>query len=493
MKTLHHASCLAVFGASSLALPAPAVAQEAPASSANAPAPEAAPVPPATNGTAPAAPVAPAATPAAPPDAAPPAKATADGAAKTTEDDADAAAAAAAAAAEVDLAAEAQVEEYKLNFYGFADFQYSQALTKSTLEDRPSSFAVGNLNLYFGSELGDNWRWLSEVRFMYLPNGSIPYGTALSPNPGARVDTTVDDYADLGSSIRWGGISIERAYLEHTFLSWFTVRAGQYLTPYGIWNVDHGSPVITGARRPYIIGQELFPARQTGLELYGSGLVGPVELGYHLTLSNGRGPIDSYQDLDKNKALGGRAWLRHHSEALGTVTLGASGYRGRYTNSDPEASFSSEGSLQLSEALTAQYEELALAADLKWERKGLLVQSEAVMSDRAYTDSVRPAALPQPGPPGRIPDHRRAGFYVIAGYRFPFLGIMPWVGIDYMSFGEINVYPTVSAYPMGVTMRPTARVTLKAQYTHVTFPSEPTLGGTPKPLNLLDLQAAWSF
>ncbi|HEY3494329.1 MAG TPA: hypothetical protein VGK73_06575 [Polyangiaceae bacterium] len=431
---------------------------------------------------------------AAPADAAPPAKAPADGVANTTEGaDATADAAAAAAAAEVELAASAEVEEYKLNLYGFADFMYSRSLTKSSLEDRPASFAVGNLNLYMGSELGDNWRWLSEVRFMYLPNGSIPYGTAVSPNPGPRLDTTVDDYADLGSSIRWGGISIERAYLEHTFLSWFTIRAGQFLTPYGIWNVDHGSPVILGARRPYIIGQALFPARQTGIELYGSGLVGPVELGYHLTVSNGRGPVDSYQDLDKNKALGGRAWLRHHSDEVGTVTLGGSGYRGRYTNSDPAASFSSEGTLQLSETLTEQYEELALAADLKWERKGLMVQSEAVLSDRAYTDSVRPPALPQPGPPGQIADHRRAGFYVLAGYRFDFLGIMPWAGIDYFSFGKKDVYPTVAAFPMGVTLRPTARVTLKAQYTHVTFPGEPTLGGPAKPLNLLDLQAAWSF
>jgi hypothetical protein len=328
---------------------------------------------------------------------------------------------------------------------------------------------------------------------MYLPQGSIPYGAERSPDPPQRMDTTVEDYAELQSSVRWGGISIERAYLEHSFLSWFTARAGQFLTPYGIWNVDHGSPVIVGVRRPYGIGQALFPARQTGLELYGSGLVGPVDLGYHLTLSNGRGPLDAYADLDRNKAVGGRIYVRSHSDALGTVTLGASGYRGKYTDSDPTASFSNDGSLRFSNAVTAQYDELALAADLKWEAHGLYVQGEAVLSDRAYTDSVRPEAVAQPGPPGRVPDHRRMGVYGVAGYRLELLGTMPWVGFDHFSFGKHEVYPTVTALVGGVNVRPTARVTLKAQYTHVTFPSKPTLGSRPKPLNLLDFQAAWSF
>ena len=481
----------AAFSASFIALPSLALAQEAPAAPAVVPATDAATSAPATD------PGQPSATPSnatsASAAAAPPAKPATD-TAKTSPGDADAAeAAAAAAAAEVDLTAAAQIEDYKLNFYGFADFLYSQPLTKSSIQEKAGAFAIGNLNLYVGSELGDNWRWLSEVRFMYLPQGSIPYDTALTPNPGPRTDTTVEDYAEIQSSVRWGGISIERAYIEHSFHSWFTARAGQFLTPYGIWNVDHGSPIVVGVRRPYAVGQALFPARQTGLELYGSGLVGPAELGYHLTLSNGRGPLDAYGDLDRNKAVGGRVFARHHSEELGTVTLGASGYRGRYTDSEPIAALSSDSSLKVSESLTAQYEELALGADFKWERRGLFVQSEAVLNDRAYTDSVRPASPPQPGPPGQVPDHRRLGVYALAGYRFELLGTMPWAGIDYFSFGKHAVYPTVTAFVGGFNLRPTARVTLKAQYTHVAFPSEPTLGSRPTPLNLLDLQVAWSF
>jgi hypothetical protein len=67
--------------------------------------------------------------------------------------------------------------------------------------------------------------------------------------------------------LQWGGVEIERAWLEYSAHPLFTIRGGQWLTPYGIWIVDHGSPVIIGVRRPFVVGEALIPERQTGVQI----------------------------------------------------------------------------------------------------------------------------------------------------------------------------------------------------------------------------------
>jgi hypothetical protein len=465
-----------------LALAAPSARAQTAAEPAPAPAPTdaAAPAPAAPAPAAPAAAPAPAPAPSAAPAATP-----------TADADAEAAAAAAAAAASSSGSGSESaesVDEFKLNLYGFADFTYSTTFGRFDYAAPHSSFAVGNLNLYAGGDLGDNWRALSEVRFMYLPNGTTPTIPGATSAP-ARTDTTVADYTDLGRPVKWGGISIQRAWLEHTFHPAFTVRVGQFLTPYGIWNVDHGSPVIIGVRRPFIVGESLFPQSQTGVEMYGAVNFGRSQVGYHLTLSNGRGPIDTYQDLDGNKALGYRLFFKHDGD-FGTLTIGTSGYRGRYTDNHPEYSISPAGQLVTTTVTTLQYEELSLAADAKWEWGGLLVQSEAIMNDVAYNDPGRPTTFTFP--PAFTPDYRRYGVYGLAGYRTKWLGIMPFFGGEYYETGNHTYTPPAAAVWGGINSRPTARVVLKAQFTHSWFDGK-FPGKNPGHFNGLDLQAAWSF
>jgi hypothetical protein len=122
-----------------------------------------------------------------------------------------------------------------------------------------------------------------DLRFTYLPNG------ALLPNAGSLnyVDTQINDYADVSKLDRWGAIIMQRLYLEWTLHPLITVRAGQFLTPYGIWNVDHGSPAYIPVQRPYAVTSTYFPERQTGLEVFGRwNASNSSTIGYHMTLSN---------------------------------------------------------------------------------------------------------------------------------------------------------------------------------------------------------------
>ena len=351
-------------------------------------------------------------------------------------------------------------EANRLNLFGFSDFTYTKPL--STLSFNPeSSFAIGNLNLYLGAELGRGWRSLVEIRFMYLPDGSKPLG---SPGPG--VDTTATDYANEDRPIKWGGINIERAWVERTLHKLLTVRVGQFLTPYGIWNVDHGSPVYIGVSKPYVVGQQLqlFPASQSGIEIYGTWDINSTQLGYHLTLSNGRGLLDTYQDLDNNKAVGGRVFARNES-ALGTLSVGGSFYRGRYTNKSSATTIDPNGTIRLLDTIVAQYDELSLAADLRWQLAGLLVQGELVMNDIAYVSGGRPPYVSYDGgPAGFTSDNHRWGS--------PLAPVLHATDLE-----------------LGVNIRITPNVVWKGQYTHtwLDFVSGAQM------LDELRFQIAWSF
>lgn len=399
---------------------------------------------------------------------------------------------AAVAEAEADQAVDDQTDDGpSLRLHGFADFRYSQFLMA---DDAPifaylhehGSFAVGNINLYAEGRLAAAWRSLVEVRFTYLPAGAETLdGTAWD-----RTSTVATDDGDLSRPMRWGGIVIERAFLEWAPLGLFGVRAGQWLSPYGIWNEDHGSPTIIPTMRPYVIGEELIPARQTGIEVFGEWAFGENDtLVYALTLSNGRGPVDFYRDLDDDKAIGGRLQLVHNG--LGELRLGAAVYRGRYT--DELRSVDVTDGIGPARDVVEQYDEWAFATDALWKVGSLHLQAEAIVNDRHYTEGGRPPAIDiLTGQRGLASDLRRFGAYFLVGYRTPWLEIMPYVLIEHHEFGG-TALAVANAAAFGLNCRPIPSVALKAQITHAIFPgAEPGTVGVV-PVTFFGLQAAWAF
>lgn len=388
-------------------------------------------------------------------------------------------------------------QQHKLDLYGFADMTYTRLVVpESSAWNRfyfpTNSFAVGNFNLYMSSQLGDSWRALGEVRFMYLPNGAVADNTSTSQI--SRTDTTVLDYAGFEQPIKWGAIRIERIWVEHEFSTLFKLQAGAFLTPYGIWNVDHGTPTIIGIRAPFAIVDELFPAHQVGLQLYGNTFFDPFEVGYHLTLSNGRGPVE-YQDFDDDKAVGGRLYMK--TESVGSLVVGGSFYRGGYYDrSSRYVTKVKDGQTTVDQEYTtiSKYQELSLGADVKWQYKRLLVQGEVIMNEGNFENGGgRPRVTVLKPPAGFQPDYRRWGAYGLVGYRTKLLQTMPYVIVQYVYAPNQPIVPPILGVQVGLNIRPTPAVVLKLEYTDTHFYGPGNAGLGLSPLRILSTQVAWAF
>lgn len=376
----------------------------------------------------------------------------------------------------------------ELQLYGFADVGYRQFVLdarspwRAFLPDN-GSFVVGNLNLYLSSSF-DAWRSLLEVRFLYLPNGSFSWDNIGAAYP----ETNTADPAENFRQLQWGGIEIERAWLSYELHPLLTIRAGQWLTPYGIWNVDHGSPTIIAVTRPHTVGEALFPERQVGIELSGALSSGAHRFGYHATLSNGRGPFAYYFDLDDNKAVGGRVFWE--SSVLGQLTVGASVYFGRSTSAKLQLVPDADRVIRRDALITSQYDELSLAGDLRWIWGDLTVQGEIITNQRKYTPAGRPRLARLPG---FVPDETPWGAYALVAYRLPLFGLMPYFSAEYYNYWTDSLMlRSLTGYIAGINWRPHPRVTLKVEYQVYSFQSSES-PFTQHDIGSFNTQAAWAF
>lgn len=342
-----------------------------------------------------------------------------------------------------------------------------------------STFYVGNFNLYVRRDLTSFLRMLGEVRFSYLPNGSMTFGTE------ARSDTLVYDYTDFGRATRWGAIIIERAYVELTPWSHVNIRIGEFLTPFGVWNVDHGSPVVIPVRRPWSVGVGWFPRRQTGIELFGRLDSGDWGGGYHLTLSNGTGPVSAYADLDENKAVGGRLFLEY--QRFGFLRLGTSAYYGRQTDASYNLALVGDRA-RSNETIDSQFDVLSWSSDLTWDLGEWHLQTEWSISQKAYTTKGRVLTLALGSRPVIPSDVLSWGGYGLLGYRLPWLGIMPFAMFERvsgeLSYNHINLVVILG----GVNVRPVDMLVFKATIERVIM-----RGALVEPLTVLQTQIAIAF
>jgi len=378
----------------------------------------------------------------------------------------DAAAASEATLATLNTPLDTDEYEEKLRFYGFMDMGLQKlwigesSVARSTVETTASTFVLGNVNLYIDARPLPDWRALAEVRFTNHPHGQFMAG--FPGQPFQRTDTTIQDASSASggwATVNWGSIVMERAQLEWSGADWFNVRAGYWLTPYGIWNVDHGTPTLIALNVPMFVVFETFPARQLGIDLWGTVHLAPWNLEYHLYVSNGRTP--GQLDHTDDKMLGGRLVGRTSSPA--ELAIGASAFYGRQSEKQVNVRIVDDTFAVRSTEVVAG-SEWGIGGDVSLDVGPVRFRGEIVLNETRWDEGKHPVmyTLTQPS-------RRTWSTYGLIAYHLPWAGLEPYVYFEYND----SMLPWVSDYStmasVGLNVHFTPATQLKVQYARHTF------------------------
>jgi hypothetical protein len=362
---------------------------------------------------------------------------------------------------------EAMERERAMRIYGFADVGVLRNIVKddayiASQFRMPLTFYLGRLNLYYDVRPASDFRFLAETRISLYPNGSVS-GTN-SRIQVERTSTLVNDVAGTNPSakVSWGSIIVERAALDWTRYPLLSVRAGLFLTPFGIYNVDHGTPTLITISLPIYISQGWIPERQTGVQIFGSHVVDRWELGYAATVSNGR--TDGLLDAGDSKAFGGRLFAKRQGELR--LILGVSALYQPYRRDLEQFGMDESGGLTYTSTRVVERDVLTVGNDIAIDYRGLRVRNELVFYQVEYAPGKRDA--PPEGRGGLAPDSRQLNWSLVVAYRV--WKVEPYVRSEYFftsPSAETSTHAVAPGVGLNFYFRP--NVILKACWTHPMF------------------------
>ncbi|MCU0661482.1 MAG: hypothetical protein MUC50_04045 [Myxococcota bacterium] len=390
----------------------------------------------------------------------------------------------------------------KLDIYGFFDstlvshFLTGEDNSLKYLMTENSSFTMLNLNLYFAANFTPKLRSLVELRFGFLPQGAKSYVNAQGIPEFERVDTTTRNRS-TSEMTQYGSVGIERVQLTWQPFDQLGFTLGRFLTPFGIWNSDHGAPVVLPIFLPFLQQRWAMPLAQTGVMVHGKFLMKRLNLDYAVTVSNGRGPADAVYDIDQNKAVGLRLKLSYSQKDV-NVVLGGYGFYG--TSRNELESFQLLPKYHVDGTITEKYTEVIGAVDFLVEVHGLRFQAEGILKRRVYeippphTVPVADATLPRTLE--FQASHLQQDAYVLLAYGLP---LSKWLGDVLVSpyvLAEHSVqddsHPEYSIYDIraGLNVRFTAFLVGKLEYMFFDAIDHSLITG---PDHMIGAQAAVAF
>jgi hypothetical protein len=323
----------------------------------------------------------------------------------------------------------AEVEEDKYRIYGFMDMgaQY-YAVDKSSLvgavfDTNALSFVTGNIDLYFDFNPIEDWRALAEVRFTNAPQGDVVSYGGLAGDFQRTNTEQFDPHGTAPNAPMWGGYTvIEQAWIEWGRYQALRLRVGNWFTPFGIWNVDHGSPTLISMSMPQFIQQKWMPLRQTGVQALGSFFSGETEIGYRAWVSNGRTEQNPF-DYDNEKSFGARLFVKRDTGET-NFQVGATYHRGVVR--DKQVNIVGFNPVRFDTPSTWEYTENVGGLDVSVDIGDTRIRSEGIISHIEYTPGKQESAgsiVPGAMQPNRF----RVGAYALVAHQLPWLGLEPYL------------------------------------------------------------------
>lgn len=372
-----------------------------------------------------------------------------------------------------DPAVETDPSEAQLDVYGFFETGLQRTWMNERaflygLQQTPGlSFILGNLHLYLDARPAPGWRALFEVRL------TTSHGALAQGNAGLLVLRTTErriNEPGIGTSGTQltSSLVLERAQIEWRYDDWLAARIGLWLTPFGIWNVDHGAPTLIPLIAPYFLQIQTFPTHQIGLALFGQVPVSSWQLSYHVAVSNGRmtGPGAAGRrvwpsfDLTDDKMISGRLMLGRSGAR--TLRFGVSAYWGR--TAEDARDVRQLDPIRLTQQIGVELEEWGVGADVSWDPWRLRLRAEFLYSEFRYP-GARPASALYPT--DLEPDSAQSAGYLLVSLPLELgsIGFEPYLYAEALwqppTFAPLDLGGMASA---GFNVDLTTNVRFKLQY-----------------------------
>jgi hypothetical protein len=394
-----------------------------------------------------------------------------------------------AQAAELDdLKAAAPVEPAEarplpLHIWGYADMGINYTSGgNTTAPDWPSSanasFVLGNVEVYMDFEPIEHWSAFLEIGLTYLPNGNdtvtqtaITAGQANgSASSGfSRVNSITNDYGAPGlySPAVTSAMLFERAYLQWAYNDLLTLRVGLFLTPFGIWNIDHGTPTLISLNLPWTEILELFPTHLIGLEALGSTYLHDWQLGYFAYLSNGRIPsvsgpaqndVSPIALTNDNWIVGARAFAKTSDPVH--MMFGVSSFYGHDADITRTLGVDANLAVNVASTVTSSASDFGLGIDASLDLGALRLRGELMYRSVGFDQGEQ---LPALYGGGYAPNYTQADGYLLVAYQLPWLGLEPYM---FAELADLPVFTEGGDFMLepGFNVHINSNVQIKFQY-----------------------------